>query len=347
MPRKICEVLLSIAVGCGFVIVFSRFFEGISLPTVGRLSIVIVLSAYSLLFSKYRLYTKTTLICVYYASNIIMRNLSGIMFQFFGINTRDNTAYGIVSLVLFTAFLALIGMFIRRYRISSTKSASRNFWIAFMFVMVFNETAHIALDTAWERYFLTSEQIRTISDFLSGIIFPAMILLIYYLIYNLATQYSRREDLSVLQKKQDEIMADVALTNRMYEEIRVLRHEFKNNILTMRVLSRTQQYDKLDRYLDNYLKADGAALSHFDCGNKVLNNIINYKSADLTQKGTEFEINVSVPEELPFAESDITSLLVNLIDNAAEAAGMTEHPSTIPISGMRRTRVLPTPRWVM
>jgi sensor histidine kinase regulating citrate/malate metabolism len=107
----------------------------------------------------------------------------------------------------------------------------------------------------------------------------------------------------------------------------VLRHEFKNNILTRRVLSRTHQYDKLDRYLDNYLKTDGAALSHFDCGNKVLNNIINYKSADLTQKGTEFEINVSVPEELPFAESDITSLLVNLIDNAAEAAGMTEHPT--------------------
>ena len=327
LPRKICEVLMSIAVGCGFVIVFSRFFDGIKLPTVGRLSVVIALSVYSLLFSKYRIYTKATLICVYYASNTIMRNLSGLMIQIFGVNTRNSITYGIVSLVLFTAFLALIGAFIRRYRISSTKSASRTFWIAFLFVMVFSEAARIALDAAWERYFLTSDQIRSISDFLSGIIIPAMILLIYYLIYNLATQFSRREELSALQKKQDEIMADVARTNRMYDEIRVLRHEFKNNILTMRVLSRTHQYDKLDRYLDNYLKADGAALSHFDCGNKVLNNIINYKSADLTQKGTEFEINVSVPEELPFAESDLTSLLVNLIDNAAEAAGMTEHPT--------------------
>jgi sensor histidine kinase regulating citrate/malate metabolism len=148
----------------------------------------------------------------------------------------------------------------------------------------------------------------------------------YYMIYNVAAYYSQKRELELLRQKQNEVMTDLNRANQMYDEIRVLRHEFKNHVLTMQAFTRMEEYDKLRGYLDRYLKTDGKALTAIDCGNKVLNNILNYKRGDLAERGVTFEPSIRVPEELPFEEADIASLLVNLIDNAAEAALKTPSP---------------------
>ena len=114
--------------------------------------------------------------------------------------------------------------------------------------------------------------------------------------------------------------------NLAYDEMRVLRHEFKNKALTMKILLDSEQYEKLEKYLNNYLDTDAAVLNSIDCGNRVLNKIFNITLNSCRSLGVEFDVLASVPSELPFEDGDLTSLLVNLIDNAVEASVKSPKP---------------------
>ena len=305
LVRKSVETVLSVAVAVNIWFFMNKFLGSIGIPSVNRLSMVIALALYALIFSRYRPYVKVILISVYYAANILFRNINGFLTTVFSLSLSET--YNIISIISFIIFLILSGHYIKHFMTKHTKSTPNQFWFVFFFAIISNETCRFVLDYLW-------------------VIF-VFILLIYYLIYSLASYYYQREKLVLMQKKQDEITADVNRANEMYGEMRVLRHEFKNHILTMRSYLKMEELDKLDKYFVDYLNTDGKALSYIDCGNKVVNNILNYKQTDLTSKGIKFESRVSVPETLPYEDSDIASILVNLIDNAAEASLKTDNPS--------------------
>jgi sensor histidine kinase YesM len=253
--------------------------------------------------------------------------MNALISNVLSITVNNTSAFNLIKLLAFIALLVVTGIYIKQYRIGSTSASSRGFWAAFISVILAHDFSRIIIDVAMESEMLTTDNSRYLERFVFEAIILVFNLLAYYLIYKLTTYYAQKEELARLRQRQSDIMSEVARANQMYDEMRVLRHEFKNNMLTVRGLSKTKQYDKLDQYLSSYLKTDGMALGYIDCGNRVLNNILNFKYADLTSRGVAFNHKVSVPEELPYDESDITSLLVNLIDNAAEAGLKTESPS--------------------
>lgn len=98
-------------------------------------------------------------------------------------------------------------------------------------------------------------------------------------------------------------------------QVRRLRHDMANHLQTMAALSA----EEVKPYL-NLLINDSALQSgkHF-CENNIANVILAAKNAQMQDEDIEAEILVSLPQKLPFADTDICVLFGNSLDNAIEA----------------------------
>lgn len=103
-------------------------------------------------------------------------------------------------------------------------------------------------------------------------------------------------------------------------ELRKIRHDLDNQYLYMQVLLRNRDYDGLNDYFTELLGSFAVPLvSYLDCGNRVLNAILNMENAKAQEMGVSLDPVVAVPERLPFREVDLCNLLSNVLDNAMEA----------------------------
>lgn len=113
-----------------------------------------------------------------------------------------------------------------------------------------------------------------------------------------------------------------------YEEMHQIRHEVKNHIAYIRALSENGEYSKLKEYL-NVVTGETEELFRFvECGNDVINAVMNHAIKQAKASGVEIESQIIVPPNLPYQETKLCSLLANLLDNAIEASvrSGTQHP---------------------
>ncbi len=103
-----------------------------------------------------------------------------------------------------------------------------------------------------------------------------------------------------------------------------MRHEWKNDLLTLGMFYEQKRLDDLGAYL----KKKNAQLSELDrvhyTENFVFDVILNSASARAQNEGIRFESNVNIPKNLPVKDEDLCSLLMNMFDNAFHACQKVE-----------------------
>ncbi|MFT4146802.1 MAG: GHKL domain-containing protein [Mobilitalea sp.] len=151
------------------------------------------------------------------------------------------------------------------------------------------------------------------------IIFWILEMMAYYMCYSVASEYSQNVDLMAMQHKAEVDKEVYRFSKQNYEEMSSLRHEIKNHKAYMLSLLQNRDYVKLEEYFQESVVETSDLFQFIDCGNVVINNIINYEITKAKAYGVTIETKIAVPEELPFRETDICSLLSNLLDNAIEA----------------------------
>jgi hypothetical protein len=110
----------------------------------------------------------------------------------------------------------------------------------------------------------------------------------------------------------------------MYEKIRILNHDHANHMQLIAVLlekaeTKDSNIDEAINYiknLDEKIKSSSTAVS---TGNYIVDAIVSAKLALASSYDIKFEYNISIPESLPFADTDLCAMLSNLLDNAIEA----------------------------
>lgn len=135
---------------------------------------------------------------------------------------------------------------------------------------------------------------------------------------------------SLVEKKQLE--EQQALQKRHYNamlaqqnQIRMLRHDIGNHLMTASVLAR-EDAAQAETYLQT-LTEEFRAMTAIDyCGNPVADAVLYGKAAEAAAAGIAFSVSASLSEEIQIQELDLMSLLSNLLDNALEAAGRAENP---------------------
>jgi len=117
-----------------------------------------------------------------------------------------------------------------------------------------------------------------------------------------------------------------------------MRHEWRNQIISLQLLQRQGKMDALEQELTALdAKLNQLMPKHF-CNHFTINSILQNAAARAESFGVRFNASALVPQEIGIADNDLCSLLLNMLDNALEAAAQMPESNSREVKCAIRTR---------
>ncbi len=111
----------------------------------------------------------------------------------------------------------------------------------------------------------------------------------------------------------------------IYQQMRTMRHDYKNHLQVMKAYLELGEYDKLSAYISHLNQEVTDIDKVIKTGNVMLDAILNSKIAIAQNKNIEVNTKVLLPPAFSVSDYDLCTILGNLLDNAIEAcAGQSE-----------------------
>lgn len=149
-----------------------------------------------------------------------------------------------------------------------------------------------------------------------------------YMIYLLYFKmFSSLQEKHVTEKRYMEVEYNMQLLDKQYTQLqeniensRRLKHDLKHHMLAIYEYLNQHENEKAADYIQKYLHT----LQEFEllkfCNHQLINMIVSHYYALAKEQDIDFQVHLSLPKELPIANSDLTILLGNLLENAVAAA---------------------------
>ena len=136
----------------------------------------------------------------------------------------------------------------------------------------------------------------------------------------LTRRVARREtEMRVLSARESLTREQLAVVQESAAALGELRHEVKNHYLVLQNLSRAGEVERLNAYLST-LVSDVYAIPALACApHPAINAVLTTMLARARKQGIEVEHRVDVPETLPFPDTELCTVLMNLLQNALDA----------------------------
>jgi len=99
-----------------------------------------------------------------------------------------------------------------------------------------------------------------------------------------------------------------------------MRHEWKNQIISLHLLQKQGKTDELAQQLQELDTHLSSLTPRHYCDHFTINAIVQNAAGRAEKLGIHFQTVAVVPAELPFTDEELCSLLLNMLDNALEAA---------------------------
>ena len=317
--RKLGEIVLC---WLGTVAYCSAYYHLLGHAWMDRSMMLLFLAFYAAVLSRYSPVTRLVRSSVFFACTMLALPISepvGELVKDY-IDASYTWAEHLTSLIV-VALTVLVVAFLRRF------STERLVFVPTFPVVVV--TAVAALGAFLTLACMGSGASRAYGV-LQAVCFWCITLLTYYMFYTVSKEYEQNLELIALRHKEELDGEMLQFSRESYEEMHQIRHEVKNHIAYIRALSEQGEYGKLKEYL-NVVSGETEELFRFvECGNDVINAVMNHAIQQARANGVEMELQIVVPPELPYRETDLCSLLSNLMDNAIEASSR---------SGVGRPRV--------
>ena len=170
-----------------------------------------------------------------------------------------------------------------------------------------------------------SMQNNTETTRLKGLLCLSLILIYFYsvILYLIIYEHSKEYAEKVTAEVENSLLKANAnmmvVSDQAMEEVREIRHDIGNQYGIIKMLLQKKQYDEAVKYFDTMNIAFEDIVRFVDCGNSMLNSIINMEILKAQSFKTRVVSIVNVPKELPIDSNDLCRILVNLIDNSIEA----------------------------
>lgn len=148
--------------------------------------------------------------------------------------------------------------------------------------------------------------------------FNITMVLLVYLFDKLLKEQAESEKQSYLVMKNDLLESNLKNINRLYEENSKKFHEFKHHLNALNIMLKNNQFDKMADYLGE-ISIPQNFRAEYATGNDMVDIVLNVKSEELKNKSIKFDVSAEVSKTQGINDSDLCSLLLNIIDNAAEA----------------------------
>ena len=152
-----------------------------------------------------------------------------------------------------------------------------------------------------------------------GFVFLILLLLFYLLFYHMATNLNRNDKLrlenhflSMQQARYDNLLA----TTR---QVRQARHDIRHHFHVLQSLAERGNLEEILKYLAQ-AQGDVPAGDLGLCENAVVDSVAGFFVLQYREHGIPLTFTLDLPRELSVPDTDLCSVLSNLLENAMEAS---------------------------
>lgn len=104
------------------------------------------------------------------------------------------------------------------------------------------------------------------------------------------------------------------------QQIRQIRHDLRNHLTVIQGYLEKDDLQGARHYLDQMAGSPALRGRRRFCDNETANVVLCCKAAAMERMGIKADFAVSLPRDLPMADTDLAALLGNALDNAMESA---------------------------
>lgn len=168
----------------------------------------------------------------------------------------------------------------------------------------------------WMFVFRMLEAIANLKLLLIAAVLLLLSYIVYFLIMNLLSK--NVEELSEIKLK-SKYYEEVELINK---EVRKYRHDLSNHLNMLYYFIDTHNFEEAKQYLDSMsidFNKINQSFYFINTKNKAVDYMLNSKLLVAREKGIEVKATVGLIESLYISDTDLCTLLGNLLDNSIEA----------------------------
>lgn len=179
-------------------------------------------------------------------------------------------------------------------------------------------------DTGWYIWNLHKEYIvlRFIYQLFSG-----LVLFIVIALYQKIKKNQREEkENAVLTEQMEHIQSHIGEVEKLYEDIRALKHEMGNHIVILENLILQNEKEETEKYFSRLKENWKETFMEIKTGNPVTDVILTQKKKEMQEKGIRFECEFFYPSETKLEVFDVSIILNNALINAVDGAAGCSKP---------------------
>lgn len=125
--------------------------------------------------------------------------------------------------------------------------------------------------------------------------------------------------IQALSARESMAQEQLAVVQESDESLRRMRHETVNHYTVLQKLSQAGAWDRLEKYLEELLADTEAVPAMTYVAHPAINAVLTTTLARAQKLGIKIEHEVSAPKTLPFPDTELCSVLMNLLQNALDA----------------------------
>lgn len=291
-------------------------------PLIKLIATVVLFSVFSfLLFNSFPVHIVTVeliFIGLSVVSELVVIFGLAMVAGFRDLNTvQEASSYyvgGVLSQIIIFIVIIVLSRIMRKDDFGVLKTRE---WILIMVLPLFTICIVLGIFYAFN-YGLSKLQV----DVLSCVVFGILILNLsqYYLVRDLAKKEKSIRDSQILTER-------ARTTNHLYDQLALDReaqkakdHDTIKLLATAASMAQDAGYEELYNYLSENLEITENSMDVFDCGNSVINALINSKYYEARHKDIPINYSLVDLSDVSLPNSDLVSIIANMLDNAIEAS---------------------------
>lgn len=294
------------------------------------LALISSLLSYSLIFVCALIFHKKKKRAIYVSAmfliiDSIMQSLSCIILELFSINYNQtyltkgvSVIFNIISLLLVTKLQRKRKNMIR----SGLKIIPDHLYVLILVALLLSGEMFGCIPIDFERVKIRNN----IINFSAVLIVPIFMVLIIYLLFNcISKQYF--ENISLLMEKQVEQQVEhYKKINKLTDDLREFRHDYKNHMICLQSLLNNKQYDEALSYVKSITNQEILDSNKFFSGNQIADAILTDKNELAQKNNCKIIFDGSVSDEI--SVSNLCTILSNALDNSIEACSKIDSDET-------------------
>lgn len=153
------------------------------------------------------------------------------------------------------------------------------------------------------------------------VVYACMLITSVVVINTFYTMCCEQQNINELHLERQRLLSEREITHlaeSVLDDLRCIRHDLKNQYAYMQILLESERYDEMKDYFENLQNNLPPQLNLIDCGNRTVNTVLNSEIKKIRPNGVSFDTQLVVPPVLPFKDTDVCSIISNLVDNAFE-----------------------------